>query len=495
MPTLARRSQPRLLLRISAFALMLLPPAFGTTIVVDTIADLEGTDGFCSFREALVAADNDAAQFDCPAGSGADRIEFAVTGTIEIASDLPVFGGSLDIVGPGATELVLQGNHHRMLHLDGDPNGQTLSVSGLVLREGLHDEPGGCLSVADEDHLLLTDARILLCQSAESGGGVAGTRAASLRIVRSRIANNVAVAGGGGIALVGIFVSREDDLVSELRIEGSTVAGNSVVEEDVGGGIGVLFTRLTVLRSTVSGNETEYLGGGIFAGAAEVEVESSTVVENEAPPGAVRVGRGTWILRRRPLCRDVPGARPADDRFDPQQPVRRELLGRRPERPGDGRGLDHLLPGLEFRFDQQRNVRAVSGGRAERGRGLGGDARRSAPARPRAARQQRRTDLHAHAAAGFDRHRPRQLSRRATRPARLRRRRVGFPRRATPRWPRTPTTVATSARSRREAYSCHSSCSRTASRPAPNDGRMSKGSCRHRRPRPRANAGRVPGDR
>jgi hypothetical protein len=43
------------------------------------------TDGMITLREAILAANTNSAVGDAPAGSGADTIDFSVTGTINLA--------------------------------------------------------------------------------------------------------------------------------------------------------------------------------------------------------------------------------------------------------------------------------------------------------------------------------------------------------------------------------------------------------------------------
>jgi CSLREA domain-containing protein len=79
--------------------------AAAATITVDTNQDTAADDGQCSFREAIVAANDDTASGvsvgECSAGAGIDTIEFAITGspdytnagqngyTIALSSSLP----------------------------------------------------------------------------------------------------------------------------------------------------------------------------------------------------------------------------------------------------------------------------------------------------------------------------------------------------------------------------------------------------------------------
>ncbi len=91
-------------------------PAYAANIVVNTTADVISADAACSLREAIVAANTDAAFGGCQAGAGADTITlgsgtFLITlspGPDENASATGDFDvtGSLTISGAGA------GTHH-----------------------------------------------------------------------------------------------------------------------------------------------------------------------------------------------------------------------------------------------------------------------------------------------------------------------------------------------------------------------------------------------
>ena len=48
-------------------------------IMVTTSGDVIASDGLCSLREAIIAANTDSAVSDCPAGNGADTILFSST--------------------------------------------------------------------------------------------------------------------------------------------------------------------------------------------------------------------------------------------------------------------------------------------------------------------------------------------------------------------------------------------------------------------------------
>jgi CSLREA domain-containing protein len=66
--------------------------AVETETVVDTLEDELNTDGDCSLREAIEAANTNAGVDACPAGDGVltDTISFNVAGTISLLARAPV---------------------------------------------------------------------------------------------------------------------------------------------------------------------------------------------------------------------------------------------------------------------------------------------------------------------------------------------------------------------------------------------------------------------
>ena len=98
-----------------------------------TVNNLSGTSvaGQCTLRDALLAADNNAAVQGCAAGSGADTINFSVTGTIALATELQI-NSDVTISGPGAGNLTLQpSSTNRALYVQ---NVHTVTVSGVTFQ-------------------------------------------------------------------------------------------------------------------------------------------------------------------------------------------------------------------------------------------------------------------------------------------------------------------------------------------------------------------------
>ena len=91
---------------ITAAALALPGAAQGAAINVTTAADAVAADGACSLREAVQAANTDAAVSDCPAGSGADQISLGATtykltgGELLVTSELTITGAGVIVSVP-----------------------------------------------------------------------------------------------------------------------------------------------------------------------------------------------------------------------------------------------------------------------------------------------------------------------------------------------------------------------------------------------------------
>lgn len=124
-----------------AFALSALPalPAGAVTITVTTADDQDLADGFCSLREALLAANTDAARNECPAGAGEDRIAFALAlpAVLQLGQDLPPVTRSLAVRGSSAGDLTIDGmDLFRPFVFDTPAGGGIFVLEDLMLTRG-----------------------------------------------------------------------------------------------------------------------------------------------------------------------------------------------------------------------------------------------------------------------------------------------------------------------------------------------------------------------
>jgi len=286
----------RLALSIALLAMLALAApapqvAHAADIDVTTTDDELNSDGDCSLREAIEAANTDAAVDACTAGStGMDTIylpagtyTLSLTGSGENANqtgDLDVLD-DLTIVGGGADSTIIDADGiDRVLHLV--PEDPLLSIiyldiSGVTITGG---------APSDTDGLCFEYTTYMI-----GGGGIcAGGVATVLTVADSVITGNLVAAtssmgGGGGVMAIG-YVSLDD----------CTVSNNSVVGEytGMGGGLFALGT-MDIAGSTFSGNQA-YTGGAIapvtiMEGSGASTVVNSTLSGNSAFMGG---GLGTF---------------------------------------------------------------------------------------------------------------------------------------------------------------------------------------------------------
>ncbi len=222
------------------------PDAPVTFITVNTLVDENNTGANCSLREAITAANTNAAFGGCSAGAGVDIINIDVTGTIQLTGVLPNISDSLMINGPGANLLSVRrdtGGNYGIFAVNA---GIAASMQGLTVTNGLGtNNPGGILNFGT---LTITNCAIT------------GNQGTSLF--------------GGGIANLGILIMR-----------GSTISGNTS-----GDGAG-LFNQdgaSTLTNTTISGNTASSFAGGIEnigdgGVATSVTLINCTVTGNTGP--------------------------------------------------------------------------------------------------------------------------------------------------------------------------------------------------------------------
>jgi CSLREA domain-containing protein len=296
-------------------------PSHAKTINVTTTSDVLANDGFCSLREAVIAANTDTASGpaigECPAGDSdvvdvdiisvpAGLYTLTIAGALEFASlqgDLNVTAGSTIVIqgaGAGSNPAV-----HTIIQACTAPQtGDDACGTGALSGEtGVEDRvldvrPGGNLTLED-----LTVRHGRLAASIGSGG-VGAASASSLTITRSVVTRNRGVSGSGGIAAAG-SLTITDSTISEnvgslfgggIRAEGgltllrSTVSGNSVVG-GLGGGIFIGTTTATIANTTISGNSAGSGGGvHILSGTGHTLVNVTIAANTGVTMGGLRVG-------------------------------------------------------------------------------------------------------------------------------------------------------------------------------------------------------------
>jgi CSLREA domain-containing protein len=256
-----------------------------SAIIVTTLEDEDNTDGDCSLREALSAANFDQARDACPAGSGKDTIDFRgfITTrdvvTISLGSPL-VISTSLDILGPGADQLQISGGGVTQILQIGPL--AVVSIQDLSLVSGYSDmQDGGAI----DNQGTLGVLRVLFSGNQALGNGGAIASGSLLAVSNSTFYDNQASLNGGGIynidgqAVVqnstfvanrastgtfnnyggGAICSMSEDDPAELVLSHSTLSANSA---HLGGGLSNFDGTLTVHHTILDGNTVDATGEG-----------------------------------------------------------------------------------------------------------------------------------------------------------------------------------------------------------------------------------------
>lgn len=331
--------------------------ALAATITVTTTTDELNTDGDCSLREAIQAANTDAAVDACAAGSGADAIDVpAGTYVVSIAGgseDANATGdwdiaSNVTLVGAGVDATVLDGGGiDRALDLrcvpDPDPEGATclgvthIVVRGLTVRNGASasGRGGGIRNAGDGGSqatspvTLLEDCRVT-GSSAVDGGGVGNEGVLTIR--RCTLENNTAGTYGGGFDAFGVTTIEDSSVRGNssglygggLSDNGSLVLRNSLVADNAattgGAGLASLNSTVTAVNVTFTGNTITSNGGGaaIACGSGTVNpctirISHCTIAGNSAPMGSgggIRLDVGTFSVRNSIVAGNTASANP-----------------------------------------------------------------------------------------------------------------------------------------------------------------------------------------
>lgn len=259
------------------------------TITVTTDEDELDIDGDCSLREAIQAANTNAAVDVCPAGSAinpdtiivpAGTYTLTLTGALEdnnTTGDLDILG-DVTISGAGAISTTINGdNIDRVLEI---PSASPIvTINDLTITNGRTGQQGG--GIRNEGTLTLNNAVVMDNTTPSSHGGGIHNDGGTLTLNDCTISDNAAspaTGEGGGINNHG---------GATATLNRCTISGNSAAD---GGGIhnhgGSGINRLTLNNSTVSGNWATGHGGGIYTragiGLHELVLLNCTITDNIA---------------------------------------------------------------------------------------------------------------------------------------------------------------------------------------------------------------------
>jgi predicted outer membrane repeat protein len=234
------------------------PGAVAATISPTTTADEAGVGPACSVREAVQAANTNAAFGGCPAGAGADTISLAAgVYTLSIPPDGGPddnLDGDLDIQTAVTTfarassgRVTLNGGGVDRV-LDLTTGGSNVTINGLVLTGGVTGGSGGAIMARGT--LAVIDSTFTGNSVQTHGGAVAARSGGSFTFTNTTFSGNSAEADGGALD--------SDNVGTSTLLVNSTVTANTADFESNGGGSGGGLNNetgtITIKNTIVTGN-------------------------------------------------------------------------------------------------------------------------------------------------------------------------------------------------------------------------------------------------
>jgi hypothetical protein len=285
-----KNSPGRSLLPALRLALVFLIPASGATAATFTVTNLSDS-GPGSLRQAVLNANATAA---------ADTVAFApgLTGTITLTSNEIVVSNPLTVNGPGAAALTVSGNDQfRVFYVEKSTAATPIDVtlSGLTLTRGsglpVHTFSFGGAVFATDENLTILNSVISDSQAGVQadppddgcGGNVALYAASTASGATLHVADSLLTGGRP----IGLFAPASGGnlcvINGKLLLERSTLSGG---DAENGGALYVQTPAAgsLILLSTLSGNDADGFGGGIYAESfgpsGTLTIESSTISGN-----------------------------------------------------------------------------------------------------------------------------------------------------------------------------------------------------------------------
>ncbi len=254
------------------------------TITVTGTGDTIAEDGAVTLREAMTAANNNAASGDAPAGEGGaviDRIEFNIPGsgvqTIRPASQLPTIGGRVVIDGytqPGAspnTNTLEQGGSNAVLliELDGSAAINGLNIYAPATVQGLaigHFSDGINLDSAAHGSVIAGNFIGTDASGAEARGNTNGVNIwgqDSITVGGTTPAARNVISGNTSYGVF-MFGNPQVHLPSSIRILGNLIGTDKTGTARLGNGldgIGGAGSNWTITGNVISGNGFSGISG------------------------------------------------------------------------------------------------------------------------------------------------------------------------------------------------------------------------------------------
>ena len=224
------------------------------TIVVSSLADSVNTDGACTLREAIIAANRDQASSpnagECPAGNGADTI-ILPSGTYVLtrnsSGNNSPSSGDLDInssitispTGP-VTITAVDSFNDRIFVID---PGASLTLVNATLSNGNAGSDGG--GIYNAGQLVLKNSALVNNKASGRGGGLYNAGTATLGNVT--VSSNTSKLDGGGVFNRGTLNLNNVTIADNIADVTGSGAGN-------GGGIATNGGAATLKNTLIGGN-------------------------------------------------------------------------------------------------------------------------------------------------------------------------------------------------------------------------------------------------
>ena len=228
----------------------------------------------CTLVDAIIAANNDRAEGNCPAGRGTDTI--TLTRDITLDSGLPKITSDITIEGEGYT--ISGDNRWQIFYNDGG----ALTINDLTMTKGR----------VEVDLIRNTDGTLKVTMAQLLGGALVNWKG-TLNIVNSTFSYNEATDSGGAIrneegtlniinsSFIGNLAGSGGAIHNDegtLSIINSTFSHNLA---DDGGGAIDNWGELSIVNSTLSDNSADSFGGAIY-NAGELSISTSAFNDNLA---------------------------------------------------------------------------------------------------------------------------------------------------------------------------------------------------------------------
>ncbi|HEX2907336.1 MAG TPA: choice-of-anchor Q domain-containing protein [Phototrophicaceae bacterium] len=255
-------------------------PQPGPTFTVTTL--LDSSDGscdqlHCSLREAITAANT-------YAGNSIIQIP---TGEILLNTRLNI-NANTSLMGAGADKTVLRVNRPANYHMQAIEiaAGRIVSISGVSILDAFGE---GAIINRTNSVLTVSDSTI---RNTLHGSGIYNQ--GTLTVIRSLIAENQVEYQGGGIRSTGPLTII-DSTIRDNSTEYSSWTGDDTILG--GGGIFKMGAGdLTIINSTLSNNDADKNGGGVFFYQTASEVGGILTITNSTLSGnKAYTGSGIWF--------------------------------------------------------------------------------------------------------------------------------------------------------------------------------------------------------